>query len=80
MGGKAPLDAIAVTGVGLDQAGVDGKTLAADTALQDGFEQPAQQIALATNEAVSGGWPRILSNLKSARRHRPGLFPAPRSP
>jgi hypothetical protein len=44
--------AIAVTGVRLDQTGVDGKAFTADksgvdAALQDGLEQPPQQIALA---------------------------------
>jgi hypothetical protein len=44
---RGALDAIAVTGVGLDQTGIDGKTLAAnealvDTALEDSLEQPPQ--------------------------------------
>ena len=49
---RGALDAIAVTGVSLDQTGVDGKAFTADqsgvdAALQNGLEQPPQQIALA---------------------------------
>ena len=46
------LDAVAVTGVGLDQAGIDGKALAADqslldAALQHRLEQTSQQVTIA---------------------------------
>ena len=49
---RSSLDAGAVTGVGLDQTGIDGKAFAADqtlveAGLQDGLEQAPQQIALA---------------------------------
>src|SRR6202023_1202296 len=49
---RSTLDAVAVTGIGVDQAGVDGKAFATDqplvdAALQDGLEQTPQQIALA---------------------------------
>jgi hypothetical protein len=49
---RGAVDAVAVTGVGLDQTGVDGKTFTADqsradAALQHGLEQPPQHIAVA---------------------------------
>ena len=49
---RGTFDPSAVAGIGLDQAGVDGKAFAADQALinaplQDRLEQPAQQVAVA---------------------------------
>ena len=49
---RSTLDAVAIAGVGLDQAGIDGKAFATDqalvdAALQHGLEQLAQQVAVA---------------------------------
>lgn len=49
---RSALDAVAVAGVGLDQAGVNSKAFTADqafvdAALQHALEQPSQQIAFA---------------------------------
>ena len=48
---RSPFDAVAVAGIGLDQAGVDGKAFAADqplgnAPLQHGLEQSPQQVAV----------------------------------
>src|SRR5256885_13546560 len=55
---RGTVDAIAVAGVGLDQAGINGKALAADqslvdAALQHRLEQTSQQVTIA-KAAVAG--------------------------
>src|SRR5438552_173635 len=49
---RGTLDAVAVAGVGLDQAGIDGKALAADQSLVDAalqyrLEQTSQKVTIA---------------------------------
>jgi len=63
-----PSTAIAVAGVGLDQAGVDGKAFPADQALVDAapqhaLEQPPQQIALAKAAMPVLRERRVIGNL-----------------